>query len=46
MDFTSIYVNPISEDINALSRISRKVEDHFAKRLTKRGLFRKGRYYE
>ena len=46
MDFTSIYVNPISEDINALSKISRKVEDHFSKRLTKKGLFRKGRYYE
>ena len=46
MDFTSIYVNPISEDINALSKMSRKVEDHFSKRLTKKGLFRKGRYYE
>ena len=46
MDFTSIYVNPISEDTNALSKLSRKFENHFIKRLTKKGLFRKGRYYE
>ncbi len=46
MDFTSIYVNPISEDTNALSKINRKIENHFVKKLTKKGLFRRGRYYE
>ena len=45
-DITSIYVNPISEDTNALSKLSRKIENHYIKKLTKRGLFRKGRYYE
>lgn len=46
MDFTSIYVNPISEDTNALSKLSRKIENHFINKITKKGLFRKGRYYE
>lgn len=46
MEFTSIYVNPISEDTNALSKLNRKIENFFVKKMMKRKIFKRGRYYE
>lgn len=46
MKFTSILVNPISADEYAVTRISRKLESVVINHLTKKDLFKKGRYYE
>lgn len=46
MNFTSILVNPISTDEFAVTRINRKFESIVISRLTKKDLFKRGRYYE
>lgn len=46
MKFTSILVNPISTDDFAVTKISRKLEGLVINHLTKKDLFKKGRYYE
>ena len=46
MKFTSILVNPISTDDFAVTKITRKLENLVMKHLTKKDLFKKGRYYE
>lgn len=46
MGFTSILVNPISTDEFAVTKFNRKLENLFIKRLTKKDLFKRGRYYE
>lgn len=46
MKYTSILVNPISADIYAVAKLSRKIENIFINRLTKLDLFKRGRYYE
>lgn len=44
--FTSILVNPISIDEYAVSKLNRKIENLIIKRITKKELFKRGRYYE
>ena len=46
MSFTSILVNPISTDDFAVTKITRKLENIVMNHLTKKDLFKKGRYYE
>ena len=46
MGLTSILVNPISLDEFAVKKMGRKLENLVIKRLTKKDLFKKGRYYE
>lgn len=46
MKLTSILVNPISIDDYAVTKITRKFENLVIKHLTKKDLFKKGRYYE
>lgn len=46
MKFTSILVNPISTDDFAVTKITRKLENLVMNHLTKKDLFKKGRYYE
>lgn len=46
MDFTSILVNPISIDEYAVSKLNRKFENLITTKITKKDLFKKGRYYE
>ena len=46
MNFTSILVNPISIDEYAVSKLNRKLENVIIKKITKKDLFKKGRYYE
>lgn len=46
MEFTSILVNPISADEFAVAKLNRKLENLVIKRLTKKDLFKRGRYYE
>lgn len=46
MEFTSILVNPISADEFAVAKLNRKLENMVIKRLTKKDLFKRGRYYE
>lgn len=46
MNFTSILVNPISIDEYAVSKLNRKFENYIIKRITKKDLFKKGRYYD
>lgn len=46
MEFTSILVNPISADEYTVAKINRKLENLVIRRLTKKDLFKRGRYYE
>ncbi len=46
MKFTSILVNPISTDEYTVAKINRKLENLVIKYLTKKDLFKRGRYYE
>ena len=46
MGLTSILVNPISLDEFVAKKLGRKLENLVIKRLTKKDLFKKGRYYE
>lgn len=46
MDFTSILVNPISIDEYAVSKLNRKFENLITTKITKKDLFKKGKYYE
>ncbi len=46
MNFTSILVNPISADEYAVAKFHRRLENLVVKRLTKKDLFQRGRYYE
>ena len=46
MGLTSILVNPISLEEIAFNRIGRKLENFIMNQLTKKDLFKKGRYYE
>lgn len=46
MKFTSILVNPISADEYAVAKFNRRLENIVISRLTKKDLFRRGRYYE
>lgn len=46
MGLTSILVNPISLDEFVATKMSRKMENFIIRRLTKKDLFKKGRYYE
>ena len=46
MKLTSILVNPISIDDYAVTKITRKLENLVIRHLTKKDLFKKGRYYE
>lgn len=46
MNFTSILVNPISTDEFAVTRFNRKLENIVIAKLTKKDLFKRGRYYE
>lgn len=46
MKFTSILVNPISTDEFAVTKINRKFENVVINSLTKKDLFKRGRYYE
>lgn len=46
MSFTSILVNPISTDEYAVAKLNRKLENVVIKYLTKKDLFKRGRYYE
>ena len=46
MNFTTILVNPISEDEPFLVRISRHFERKIIKKLNKKGILFKGEYYE
>lgn len=46
MKFTSILVNPISTDEYTVAKINRKLENLVIKNLTKKDLFKRGRYYE
>lgn len=46
MNLTSIYVNPISTDEYAVTKLNRKLENLVVNELTKKDLFKRGRYYE
>lgn len=46
MNFTSILVNPISNDEYTVTRFYRKIENKIVNHLTKKNLFKRGRYYE
>ena len=46
MGVTSILVNPISLDEFVAKKLGRKLESFVIRRLTKKDLFKKGRYYE
>ncbi len=46
MGLTSILVNPISLDEFVATKLGRKMENRIIRRLTKKELFKKGRYYE
>ena len=46
MDFTSILVNPVSIDEYAVTKLTRKIENIIVDKLTKKDLFKRGRYYE
>ncbi len=46
MNFTSILVNPISTDEFATTKLNRQMENQVIKHLTKKDLFKRGRYYE
>lgn len=46
MKFTSILVNPISTDEFAVTKLNRKLENIVISRLTKKDLFKRGKYYE
>ena len=46
MEFTSIYVNPISNEEFNVGNIGRKFENIIIDKLTKKELFKRGRYYE
>lgn len=46
MKLTSILVNPISADEYAVAKINRKFENLVIAKLTKKDLFKRGRYYE
>ena len=46
MEFTSIYVNPISNEEYAVANLGIKIENMLIDKLTKKQLFKKGNYYE
>ena len=46
MEFTSIYVNPISNEEYSRVNIGSKIENMVIDKLTKKQLFKKGNYYE
>ncbi len=46
MKFTSILVNPVSIDEYAVTKLNRKIENIIVDKLTKKGLFKRGNYYE
>ena len=46
MKYTSILVNPVSIDEYTVSKLNRKLENFIVERLTKKDLFKRGRYYE
>lgn len=46
MNLTSILVNPISADKFAVAKLNRKCENLVIDKLTKKDLFKRGRYYE
>ena len=46
MNLTSILVNPIGDSKFELSRLNRKLESVVINHLTKKDLFKRGRYYE
>lgn len=46
MKITSILVNPISADMYAVSKFNRRIETFAMNHLTKKDLFKRGRYYE
>lgn len=46
MKLTSILVNPISTDEYAVAKLNRKFENFVIGKLTKKDLFKRGRYYE
>lgn len=46
MNLTSILVNPIGDSTFELSKINRKLENIVINHLTKKDLFKRGRYYE
>jgi len=46
MGFTSILVNPIGEKEKYLTKINRFIENRIMKSFMKRGVFRKGSYYD
>ena len=43
---TTILVNPISKKETIVAKISRKYEKHISKKLSKKELFYRGKYYE
>lgn len=46
MGFTSILVNPLHTSDFIFTKFNRKIESHLMKRMGRRGLFKKGEYYE
>ena len=46
LGLTSILVNPISSKEKAVTKINRKVENIIYKHFLKRGIFKKGEYYD
>ncbi len=46
MKCTSILVNPISAEEYAVAKLNRRLENLVIKKLTKKDLFQRGRYYE
>ena len=46
MKLTSILVNPVSTDEYAVTKFNRKIETHISNILTKKDLFKRGRYYD
>jgi len=46
MGYTSILVNPVSIDEYAVTRLNRKLESIIVNKLTEKGLFKRGRYYD
>ena len=46
MGLTSILVNPINDHEMFITKINRLIEKRIFKKLTKKGLFKKGEYYD
>jgi hypothetical protein len=46
MEFTSIYVNPISNEEYSVANLNIKIENMILDKLNKKQLFKKGNYYE